>query len=100
MEENRQELKRWLRQQYPLTIIKDRYGGLYTGLGSEGGYKRKEWIAFPLRFDDIPAQVNGSDLEQLHFLESYSEPFGVGETPEEAVRELEERMIAIIGRKV
>ena len=95
MEKKKDKYKNWLIRQYPLTIIKDRY----TSLFSEGEYEERKWIAFPLRFDEVPMRVNGSDLEQFNFLEFYGEPFGTGKTPEEAVSELEKKIRALLGKK-
>jgi hypothetical protein len=38
---------------YPLTIVSDRYSGVYSG----GNY-----LAFNLDFDEIPEEINDSDL--------------------------------------
>lgn len=82
------DLEVWIKNKYPITVVADRYGGLYT----EG-----EWLAFPLRPEDVPRQSNGSDMAQLDFLESYHEPYGIGATPDAAVNRLTKNSLEALG---
>jgi hypothetical protein len=43
---------------YPLTIIRDRYNGIYSG----GSY-----LAFNLNYDEIPIEISGSDIPCLEW---------------------------------
>ena len=43
---------------YPLTIIRDRYDGIYSG----GMY-----LAFNLDYDEIPSEISGSDIPCLEW---------------------------------
>lgn len=67
---------------YPLTIIRDRYNGVY----SKGKY-----LAFNLDYYDIPQEIDGYDVECFDFW-CYSEPskykIGKGNTIEEALENL------------
>ena len=45
---------------YPLTIIRDRYDGIYSG----GMY-----LAFNLDYDEIPSEISGSDIPCLEWWE-------------------------------
>lgn len=71
----------WLESKYPLTIIKDRYAGTYSG----GNY-----IAFPNYYYEIPSDgPNGGDLECSDFWGEYNGFVGLGLTPSEALINLE-----------
>lgn len=73
----------WLSRRYPLTIIRDRYNGIYSG---------GDWIAFPLRIDGVPAAVNSNDEDCVAFWENYTEPYGLGESPDAALSDLLTKM--------
>ena len=75
----KRELRIWFETSYPTTIIKDRYRGLY----SEG-----EWLAFPLKFYEVPKAVNSNDVDCVDFWDNYQGPLGKGNTPEEAFEHL------------
>ncbi len=75
----KRELRIWFVTSYPTTIIKDRYGGIY----SEG-----EWLAFPLKFYEVPKAVNSNDVDCVDFWDNYPGPLGKGNTPEEAFEHL------------
>ena len=76
---NMESVNTWLSRQYPLTIIRDRYNGIYSG---------NDWIAFPLRIDEIPTAVNSYDEECVAFWGNYAEPYGLGDTPDAAFSDL------------
>ena len=67
---------------YPLTIIKDRYGGVYSG---------GTWTAFNLRRDEIPEEVGASDAIDFNF-DHNKYPYGAGETPHMAIKDLAEQL--------
>lgn len=77
----------WLRTRWPTTILRDRYGGVYSG---------GDWIAFPLAPWDIPKAVEAEDVACREFWRCRSSedpcPVGVGSTPEDALERLEESM--------
>lgn len=64
---------------YPITIIKARYGGAY-----EGG----QWIAFDKHPERVPRASYGSDNQCMDFFHNNQEKVGVGSSPEEAVEDL------------
>lgn len=65
---------------YPLTIINDRYGGIY----SKGKY-----LAFNLEYDEIPSSINGDDTDCLLFwLENEDYLVGKGNSVEKAIEDL------------
>lgn len=79
----------WRSRQYPLTIIRDRYNGIYSG---------GDWIAFPRRIDEIPVAVNSNDEDCVTFWESYTEPYGLGESPDAALSDLLVKMTSLQSR--
>lgn len=80
---NMENVNTWLSRQYPLTIIRDRYNGIYSG---------GDWIAFLLRIVEIPAAVNSNDEDSVAFWENYTEPYGLGESPDAALSDLLTKM--------
>ena len=74
-----EDIKFWLEELYPTTIIHDRYGGTYSGA---------EWLAFPLQHDDVPEEVSGEDMECAHFWRTTVYPIGKGSSPVEALIDL------------
>lgn len=70
---------------YPLTVVLDRYNGVYSG----GIY-----TAWNRDFDEIPSTVSGSDVPCMCFWMDTTEIVGRGNTMEEAVRDLERRLHA------
>ena len=73
------------RDLYPITVIADRYTGAYSGA---------LWTAFNLRQGQIPEGVDDGDPECMEFWDNYTEPVGKGNTPDDAVRDLEAQIIA------
>lgn len=70
----------WLEYHYPLTIITDRYGGVYSG---------GEYLAFPNYYHDIPSNgPEGCDGDCIYFWSSYDGFCGLGVTPQEAYNDL------------
>lgn len=74
----------WLATRWPTTVVRDRYGGVYSG---------GTWLAFPLRPESVPSAAADSDVPCRRFWDEHrkaaSLPIGVGETPDEAVAALE-----------
>ncbi len=72
---------------YPVTIIMDRYHGAYSG---------GAWLAFDLDSDSLPSYGSGGDTDEMNFwcdankAEHYL--IGRGETPNEALEDLERRV--------
>ena len=64
---------------YPLTIIRDRYSGSYSG----GTY-----VAFNLEAHKVPAEVFGDDCTALRFRKHFKEVLGREERPDSAVKDL------------
>ena len=70
---------------YPVTIIMDRYGGVY----SEGKY-----VAFPMRWDSVPEGCDADDVTCSEFwgeVDKAGAPAGVGDSPNEAMADLEKK---------
>ena len=65
---------------YPAAITRDRYGGVYSG---------GEWLAWPLRPDQIPDDANGDDVTAADFWAGWPYEVGKGSTPAEALADLE-----------
>ena len=64
---------------YPLTVIKDRYRGTYSG---------GKYLAFNLDFNEIPEDVIGSDVPCRQFFYETDLIYGRGNTPDEAIWDL------------
>lgn len=73
----------WLSQAYPLTIIADRYGGVYSG---------GNFTAFPTDYYNIPDDASASDNECSDFWGSYTGYVGLGATPVEAYENLKQNI--------
>lgn len=72
---------------YPLTIVKDRYTGAYSG---------GEYTAWELYSDEVPAEIHADDVVCMRFwgspiTQKYI-PVGRGATPEDAVKDLANRL--------
>ncbi len=69
---------------YPLTIVKDRYSGTYSGA---------LYTAWNLAHNEVPRAVSGSDNECIAFWdEDVKNLVGRGNTIEEAVADLAKKM--------
>ena len=64
---------------YPLTIVKDRYGGAY----SDGVY-----TAWNLDYYEIPLEVALDDVSCMDFWSNNTIIVGKGNTPEESIEDL------------
>ena len=64
---------------YPVTIIKDRYRGTYSG---------GNWTAWNRDFYEVPEEVGGDDVECCNFWYECKEIVGKGDTPAEAYADL------------
>ena len=72
-------MEAFLEKIYPLTIIKDRYGGTYSG---------GEYTAWKLDFDEIPPEAAGDDANCYDFWKKNKTPVGKGDSIREAVLDL------------
>lgn len=79
----------WLQNEYPTTIVADRYGGTYSN---------GVWLAFPL--DGIPPEVDGGDIECMEFWQNYKDPVGKGNTPDNALDNLRLQIMQRIEKEV
>lgn len=73
---------------YPVTIICDRYWGVYS---------KALWTAWNCRPNAIPEGVTDEDCECHAFWLNYSGLVGKGETPDEAYRDLRRKGPETIG---
>ena len=64
---------------YPLTIVRDRYCGSYSG---------GKYIAFNLESPDVPKEVFGDDGTAMKFWKHCKLVVGVGGSPDSAVKDL------------
>lgn len=64
---------------WPLTIISDRYDGVYSG---------GKWTAWNMNHWDISDMVSGDDMDCPDFFSTPNLIYGRGETPEEAIDDL------------
>lgn len=70
---------------YPCTVIMDRYGGTYSG---------GLWVALNEDYHKIPMTgPDGSDMDCMNFWEEYPRPYGKGETPGEAIKDLKKKLL-------
>lgn len=71
----------WLENNYPTTIVNDRYSGTYSG---------GLWTCWPLDWWDIPEEIEASDPECELFWHKYDKTIvGIGSTPDSAMMDLE-----------
>lgn len=80
---SKRDCETWLDSQYPLTISRDRYHGVYSG---------GLWLAFPRHLDEIPHGPWYSDTECMDFWDHYAQPVGKGNTPEDAIWQLKQEV--------
>jgi hypothetical protein len=65
--------------EYPCTVICDRYGGLFSGA---------KWTAWRLDSDEIPLGIESCNVMCAEFWDDFSGICGKGDTPNEAVEHL------------
>ena len=76
--------KIWLDYNYPLTVIRDRYDGCYSGA---------LYTAWPIDYYEVPREVDGSDPECATFWDDADTNFiGLGYDVQTAVNNLIEKM--------
>lgn len=68
---------------YPITIVMDRYNGVYSG---------GKWLAFQGNPDEIPLDYSYGDLEAKAFADKPICTYGRGQSPDEALADLERRL--------
>ena len=68
---------------YPLTIISDRYNGVYSG---------GKYTAWPLFYYQVPREPEESDIDCSLFWETYCGVVGKGNTIQEALVDLASKM--------
>ena len=73
------EFRGHLYEDYPLTIISDRYHGTY----SKGNY-----LAFPYDYWRLPLEIDGDDIECMLFWDKFDGAVGRGSTPFDAIVDL------------
>lgn len=86
---SKEEAKTWLEFVYPLTIIKDRYSGSYSG----GVY-----VAYPCEFYEVDEDVAGGDVECMEFWGEFCGVVGRGNSYSEAFSDLVVKMKNIVER--
>lgn len=70
----------WAKYHYPLTIVKDRYKGAYSG-----GF----FTAWPFDEYDIPKEHSASDRICIEFWDNVDKSFiGIGDNPNDAFKDL------------
>lgn len=70
---------------FPLTVVFDRYCGVYS---------HAEWLAFELLPEEVPHAINAGDIECMEFWFENHPLIGRGDTPEEAINDLARRLKA------
>lgn len=68
---------------YPLTIISDRYGGAYSG---------GDFTAWNMDYYEIPKEPDEDDVACMLFWDATDIVVGRGDTPQEAVDDLRQRL--------
>lgn len=84
---NKERVLAYIDKMYPLTVIADRYQGIYSG---------GEYLAFPLQYTNILEGPIASDGECAAFWDqedSLDYLIGKGDTPNNAVRNLQNRYV-------
>ena len=68
---------------YPLTVVKDRYNGVYSG----GVY-----TAWNMDADEVPIEISCGDTECMSFWMDNDIPVGIGNTMQDAVNDLAQKL--------
>ena len=68
---------------YPITIVPSRYGGVYS---------EAKWLAWNKYNNDLPSGWNAGDVPCGNFWCDYKEPVGKGNTPDQALEDLERQL--------
>lgn len=68
---------------YPLTIVRDRYTGCYSG---------GEFTAWNLQPEDVPEEIDADDVGCATFFSHTKIIYGRGKTPDEAAMDLIKRL--------
>ncbi len=68
---------------YPVTILMDRYSGVYSGAA---------WTAFNLDPEDVPTGASGCDTVCADFWEDTDLIVGKGLTPDDALKDLKDQL--------
>lgn len=68
---------------YPLTVVKDRYTGAYSG---------GKYTAWNLKFHQIPIEIDSDDSDCVCFWNDNQIPVGIGNTIYEAINNLKEKL--------
>lgn len=68
---------------YPCTIIEDRYNGVYSG---------GVWTAWNKYKENVPDEIDDSDVPCANFWYNYKEIVGLGKTPHKAYKDLEKKL--------
>lgn len=75
----------WCNNQYPLTIVRDRYCGSYSG---------GMFTAWPVDENQIPVEQRGDDMSCDTFWSKVDMSYiGIGNTPQEALDDLMSKMM-------
>lgn len=82
----KREAKLWLEDEYPLTIISDRYTGCYSG----GNY-----LAFPEYYHQLSVEMDEDDVTCMMFWDKFRGIVGKGYTAEEALDNLRIEMVKL-----
>lgn len=86
------ELAFWAKEEYPVTIIHDRYGGSYSGA---------LYTAWPFDFWKLPKNtIDGSDIPCMDFWsDADSSLIGKGRSPQTAMNDLRRKIKARLGKR-
>ncbi len=71
--------RRDMKEVWPCTIVKDRYGGVYSGA---------KWVAWPCDGDDVPGAPTEDDVTCHNFWHDFKGYVGKGRTPCAALEDL------------
>jgi len=71
----------WKKYEYPLTIIHDRYDGIYSG---------GKFLAFPTNYHTLPYNIDGDDIACAEFWDDFDGYVGKGDTPIDAYNNLKD----------
>jgi len=75
---------------YPLTIVRDRYSGTYSG---------GKYTAWNLDVEDMPEDISDDDMTCMDFWAVNKIPVGVGATPFEALEDLKKELMGLRGKE-
>ena len=80
----------WIENHYPTTLVKDRHNGEYSG---------GIWTCWPVLPYEVPVDVYGDQISNMFFWGKFDKSVvGIGNNPDEAIIDLEDKLRKLISK--